>query len=40
LKAPLEALIDPMADSLRCYRLGVNWQRRHVEAKPTVDLAR
>ena len=40
LKARLETLIDPGADSLRYYYLGSNWQRRveHVGAKPAADL--
>lgn len=40
LKARLEEIIDPQADSLRYYNLGANWQRRveHVGAKPSLDL--
>jgi len=40
LKARLEGIIDPQADSLRYYNLGANWQRRveHVGAKPSLDL--
>lgn len=40
LKARLEEIIDPDADSLRYYNLGANWQRRveHVGAKPSLDL--
>jgi CRISPR-associated endoribonuclease Cas2 len=40
LKARLESIIDPATDSLRCYHLGSNWQRRveHVGAKPVADL--
>lgn len=40
LKAKLESIMDPEADSLRYYFLGNNWQRRveHVGAKPTMDL--
>ncbi|WAP69083.1 CRISPR-associated endonuclease Cas2 [Jiella pelagia] len=40
LKARLEAIIDPAADSLRYYHLGANWQRKveHVGAKPAADL--
>lgn len=40
LKARLEGIIDPKADSLRYYYLGANWQRRveHVGAKPATDL--
>ncbi len=40
LKARLEEIIDPEADSLRYYYLGSSWKRRveHVGAKPTTDL--
>ncbi|SJZ50058.1 CRISPR-associated endonuclease Cas2 [Consotaella salsifontis] len=40
LKARLEAIIDPAADSLRYYHLGANWERKveHVGAKPAADL--
>lgn len=40
MKARLEGLVDPAADSLRYYFLGSNWQRRveHFGAKPTLDL--
>lgn len=40
LKARLEAIINPDADSLRYYYLGANWQRRveHVGARPATDL--
>jgi CRISPR-associated protein Cas2 len=40
LKAKLERLIKTDQDSLRCYYLGANWQRRieHVGAKPAADL--
>jgi CRISPR-associated protein Cas2 len=40
LKARLEAIIDPIHDSLRYYHLGTNWKRRveHVGAKPAADL--
>lgn len=40
LKARLQAIIDPSADSLRFYHLGSNWRRRveHIGAKPSTDL--
>lgn len=40
LKARLEGIIDPEADSLRYYYLRANWRRRveHVGAKPATDL--
>ena len=40
LKARLEGIMDPAADSLRFYYLGANWTRRveHVGAKPAADL--
>ncbi|MDQ0326968.1 CRISPR-associated protein Cas2 [Rhodopseudomonas julia] len=40
LKARLEGIIDPAADSLRYYYLGAKGQRRveHVGAKPASDL--
>jgi CRISPR-associated protein Cas2 len=40
LRARLVAEIDPVHDSLRFYRLGVEGRRRveHVGAKPTLDL--
>ena len=40
LKARLEGIIDPKADSLRYYHLGANWTRRveHVGARPATDL--
>lgn len=40
LKARLEGIIRPEADSLRYYYMGSNWSRRveHVGAKPAVDL--
>jgi CRISPR-associated protein Cas2 len=40
LKTRLEAMIDPVHDSLRYYYLGANWQRRieHVGAKPAADF--
>ncbi|SHF82727.1 CRISPR-associated protein, Cas2 family [Desulfacinum infernum DSM 9756] len=39
LKASLEQIIDPEADSLRYYFLGSNWRKRlqHVGAKPNYD---
>ncbi|MBV5263906.1 CRISPR-associated endonuclease Cas2 [Pinisolibacter aquiterrae] len=41
LKARLEEIIDPRADSLRYYHLGANWRRRveHVGAKASLDLS-
>lgn len=40
LKARLEAIIDPVKDSLRYYYLGANWSRRveHVGAKVALDF--
>ena len=40
LKARLEDIIDPEADSLRYYHLGREWRGRveHVGAKPAVDF--
>jgi CRISPR-associated protein Cas2 len=40
LRARLAAEIDPVADSLRFYRLGREGRRRveHVGAKPVLDL--
>jgi len=40
LKARLEEIIDPKADSLRYYHLGAKGKRRveHVGAKPATDL--
>ena len=40
LRARLIGEIDPLADSLRFYRLGADGKRRveHVGAKPVVDL--
>lgn len=40
LEHRLLAIIHPGEDSLRCYFLGNNWQRRveHHGAKPSVDL--
>lgn len=40
LKFRLLRIMDPEQDSLRCYMLGSNWQRRveHHGAKPAVDL--
>jgi CRISPR-associated protein Cas2 len=40
LRARLVAEIDPVADSLRFYRLGAEGRRRveHVGAKPVLDL--
>lgn len=40
LRARLIGEIDPVADSLRFYRLGADGRRRveHVGAKPTQDL--
>ena len=39
LKAKLEAICDPVVDSLRYYNLGNNYQGKvvHYGAKPTVD---
>ena len=41
LKARLEAVIDPVQDSLRYYYLGANWTRRveHFGAKPATDFS-
>lgn len=41
LKARLEAIIDPAADSWRYHYVGANWQRRveHVGAKPAANLS-
>ncbi|MEC9435130.1 MAG: CRISPR-associated endonuclease Cas2 [Pseudomonadota bacterium] len=40
LKARLEGIINPEADSLRFYHLGANWTRKveHIGAKPSLDL--
>lgn len=40
LKHRLLQIMHPMEDSLRCYYLGANWQRRveHHGAKPSVDV--
>lgn len=40
LKARIESIVDPEADSLRYYHLGANWRRRveHFGAKPTIDF--
>lgn len=40
LKHRLLSLIDPLEDSLRCYELGNNWQRRveHHGMKPSIDV--
>lgn len=39
LRARLRSEIDETTDSLRFYRLGVNWRRRvqHLGAKPSYD---
>lgn len=39
LRARLRSEIDEAVDSLRLYRLGVNWRRRveHMGAKPSYD---
>lgn len=39
LRARLRSEIDEAADSLRFYRLGVNWRRRveHLGVKPSYD---
>ena len=40
LKAVLEAIIEPTADSLRYYNLGNHYTTRveHIGAKPTLDV--
>jgi len=40
LRSMLLAIMNPQEDSLRCYLLGANWQRRveHHGAKPSLDL--
>lgn len=40
LRARLEKIMDTNHDSLRCYHLGNNWERRveHIGAKPAFNV--